>query len=86
LNDLVLPIPLRVPIYYLYSIIFGCNLNEIDELDLNAFENLGQFFYRKIKSESRPITSANEAALVMLYFNKGFSRRWKNSSFRTSTA
>ncbi|ODV95241.1 hypothetical protein PACTADRAFT_49990 [Pachysolen tannophilus NRRL Y-2460] len=54
-NDVELPIWLRVPGYKFYSMLFGVNLNEIREQDLTKFKNLGEFFYRDIKPEARPI-------------------------------
>ena len=76
LTDLKLPIHLRQPLYNLYSSICGCNLEEMEETDLKNFENLGQFFYRSIRKETRPISSKKEAKLVspadgtILHFGK----------------
>jgi phosphatidylserine decarboxylase len=64
LNDLVVPVPLRIPLFKLYGVICGCNLDEIEEPDLRVFENLGQFFYRTIKPGCRVIASEKEALLV----------------------
>ncbi|KAJ3302371.1 phosphatidylserine decarboxylase 1 [Kappamyces sp. JEL0829] len=62
INDLTLPPWLRKPVYLTYSYLCGCNLDEMLESDLAVFENLGQFFYRKIRPECRPIDTT--AAMV----------------------
>ncbi|KAL1916235.1 uncharacterized protein VTP21DRAFT_5852 [Calcarisporiella thermophila] len=55
LNELTLPVPLRAPLYRLYSWVFGCNLDEIEEEDLSKYPNLSAFFYRKLKPGARLI-------------------------------
>ncbi|KAI8899524.1 phosphatidylserine decarboxylase-domain-containing protein [Globomyces pollinis-pini] len=64
LNDIVLPVFLRIPVYKTYSWLFGCHLDEMVETDLTKFENLGQFFYREIRPEVRSIADTKSAALV----------------------
>lgn len=54
-NSITLPIWLRSPGYKLYSYMFGVNLDEMQDPDLKNYKNLGEFFYRKIKPETRPI-------------------------------
>ncbi|CAG8483226.1 9479_t:CDS:2 [Acaulospora colombiana] len=54
-NEYTLPVFLRAPFYKLYSWIFNCNLEEIENSDLASYPNLGSFFYRPLKSGSRPI-------------------------------
>lgn len=54
-NSVTLPVPLRVPGYKLYSFLFGVNLDEMQDPDLTHYKNLGEFFYREIKPQSRPI-------------------------------
>ncbi|OWB68493.1 hypothetical protein B5S33_g174 [[Candida] boidinii] len=54
-NSMTLPIWLRSPGYKLYSYMFGVNLEEMQDPDLTHYNNLGEFFYRKIKPEARPI-------------------------------
>lgn len=61
LNSLELPIWFRPTGFKLYSWIFGCNLDEIEPVDLTAYPSLGEFFYRRLKPGVRPIA---EAALV----------------------
>ncbi|KAJ1926660.1 phosphatidylserine decarboxylase 1 [Tieghemiomyces parasiticus] len=62
-NDLTIPVWLRAPGFRLYSWIFGCNLDEMREPDLRKYPNLGEFFYRELKSDARPIVDPN-ASLV----------------------
>jgi phosphatidylserine decarboxylase len=75
-NDLTVPKRLRAPLYNLYSNMWGCNLEEMEETELENFENLGQFFYRSIRKECRPIATTKEAKLVspsdgtILHFGK----------------
>ncbi|KAI0464772.1 phosphatidylserine decarboxylase 1 [Komagataella kurtzmanii] len=54
-NSFELPIWLRSPSYKFYAYVFGVNLDEVAEPDLSKFRNLGEFFYRTIKPETRPI-------------------------------
>ncbi|KAJ3113740.1 phosphatidylserine decarboxylase 1 [Phlyctochytrium bullatum] len=55
MNSLTVPTFLRKPFYKAYSKAFGCNLDEMAEPDLEAYPNLGEFFYRKLKDGVRPI-------------------------------
>lgn len=57
-NSINLPIWLRSPSYKLYSTIFGVNLEEMDEPDLTTYNNLSEFFYRKLKPGVRPIADS----------------------------
>ncbi|AMD19406.1 HBR505Wp [Eremothecium sinecaudum] len=54
-NSLTLPVWLRPLGFRLYAVLFGVNIDEMVETDLSKYENLSQFFYRKIKPECRPI-------------------------------
>ncbi|GMM32437.1 phosphatidylserine decarboxylase 1 [Martiniozyma asiatica (nom. inval.)] len=54
-NSFTLPIYLREPGYRLYSTLFGVNLDEMKDSNLSNYPNLGEFFYRQIKPECRPI-------------------------------
>ncbi|GBF67287.1 phosphatidylserine decarboxylase proenzyme [Trichophyton mentagrophytes] len=62
-NELVLPYPLRVPGFKLYSWIFGVNLDEVEESDLHVYPNLASFFYRRLKPGVRPL-DPNPSALL----------------------
>ncbi|CAI5758888.1 unnamed protein product [Candida verbasci] len=55
-NSINLPRWIRSPSYRLYSAIFGVNLDEMENPDLSSFNNLGEFFYRNIRPETRPIS------------------------------
>ncbi len=57
-NEYDLPVWLREPCYKLYSWIFKCNLEEIENTDLKSYPNLGSFFYRSLKPDVRPIENA----------------------------
>ena len=54
-NDITLPVWMRAPGFKLYSYVFGVNLDEVAENDLNHYANLGEFFYRELKPGCRPI-------------------------------
>jgi len=55
LNNLYLPMWARNSVLGLYVRNFGCQLNEADCEDLAQFNNLGEFFRRRLKSSCRPI-------------------------------
>lgn len=57
-NSINLPVWLRGPSYKLYSSIFGVNLDEMDEPDLTTYNNLSEFFYRKLKPGVRPLADS----------------------------
>lgn len=57
-NSITLPIWLRSPSFRLYSLIFGVNLEEMDEPDLTTYKNLSEFFYRKLKPGARTISDS----------------------------
>jgi phosphatidylserine decarboxylase len=54
LHSYELPKWARAPLYRFYSYLFDCRLDEM-ALDLQDYENLGQFFYRSLKPNARPI-------------------------------
>lgn len=58
LNSLELPLWFRPFGFKLYAHLFGCNLDEIEPKDLKAYKSLGEFFYRKLSPDSRPIDDA----------------------------
>lgn len=53
MNSLELPIWVRPAGFKLYSIAFGCNLDEIEK-ELTEYTSLGDFFYRRLKDGVRP--------------------------------
>jgi len=55
INEVYLPVILRRFVLGLYVKAFGCNLDEAENNDLDAYENLGQFFRRKLKDGVRTI-------------------------------
>lgn len=55
INDINLPVWARAPSYKIYAWLFGVDLEEMAEEDLRAYSNLGEFFYRELKPELRPI-------------------------------
>ncbi|THV07926.1 phosphatidylserine decarboxylase 1 [Dendrothele bispora CBS 962.96] len=55
LNSLELPIWFRPIGLRIYATAFGCNLDEIEPADLRAYASLGDFFYRKLKQDARPV-------------------------------
>ncbi|GMF03472.1 unnamed protein product [Ambrosiozyma monospora] len=61
-NNIDLPIWLRAPGYKFYAKVFGANLDEMEDPDLTHYKNLGEFFYRTIRPEVRPI---DESATVV---------------------
>lgn len=54
-NSINLPVWVRLPLYRLYLMIFGVNLDEMNEPDLTTYPNLGEFFYRELKPGVRPV-------------------------------
>ena len=64
LNSLELPIWFRPFGFKLYAFLFGCNLDEIEPKDLKAYKSLGEFFYRKLSPDARPI---EDAVLVRVF-------------------
>ncbi|CAO1613020.1 unnamed protein product [Sympodiomycopsis kandeliae] len=61
-NGLTLPVWFRPYGFRLYSAIFGCNLDEMDDPDLTHYKSLGEFFYRHLKPNARAIDE--EAPIV----------------------
>lgn len=57
-NDLTLPVWFRPYGFRLYSWLFGVNLSEMSDPDLKNYANLGDFFYRKLSPEARPVADA----------------------------
>lgn len=57
-NNLTLPIWFRPFGFKLYSRIFGCNLDEMKDTELKNYRSLGEFFYRELKDNARPIADA----------------------------
>ncbi|KAJ1552493.1 phosphatidylserine decarboxylase 1 [Nowakowskiella sp. JEL0078] len=55
LTSMTLPVPLRSPLYRIFSSLFNCNLDEINVSNLSDFPSLGDFFYRDLKPGVRPI-------------------------------
>jgi phosphatidylserine decarboxylase len=56
-----LPTALRSMVYGLWVKLFDCNLNEAIETDLKNYENLNDFFTRRISLAHRPV---DESELV----------------------
>lgn len=54
-NSITLPEWFRPYGFRFYSKIFGVNLDEMADGDLKHYKNLGEFFYRELKPEARPI-------------------------------
>ncbi|KAI9291628.1 phosphatidylserine decarboxylase [Neoconidiobolus thromboides FSU 785] len=57
-NEINLPVWLRDPSLRLYSWVFGCNLNEMEDQNLKNYPNLSTFFFRKLKPGVRPLDDA----------------------------
>ena len=62
-NNLTLPMWFRPIGYKFYSYLFDVNLDEIEDPDLYHYANLGEFFYRRIKPESRPIAPGEDVVV-----------------------
>ena len=60
LNDVDLPVFLRSWILSLYVRTFGCNLEEAECPDLEKYNNLGQFFRRRLKPGCRVVDDSME--------------------------
>ncbi|ODV88287.1 hypothetical protein CANARDRAFT_26442 [[Candida] arabinofermentans NRRL YB-2248] len=61
MNNIELPLWLREPAFKLYSKAFGVKLDEMKDPELKHYKNLGDFFYREIRPETRPL---NQNALL----------------------
>lgn len=59
INSIDLPVWLRSPLYRLYLVLFGVNLDEMAEPDLTTYPNLSEFFYRQLKPGIRPIADSD---------------------------
>ncbi|CEH18916.1 Phosphatidylserine decarboxylase [Ceraceosorus bombacis] len=57
-NNITLPVWFRPFGFRLYSRIFGCNLDEMQDPDLTHYKSLGEFFYRELKEGVRTIEEA----------------------------
>jgi len=55
-NDIYLPVWTRTKILGLYARTFGCDLSEAEVDTLEHYENLGEFFRRRLKASARPIS------------------------------
>ena len=53
------PTWLRRPLYGMYVWKYSCNMAEAAESDLRKYHNFSQLFVRKLKSNSRPVDTAN---------------------------
>jgi phosphatidylserine decarboxylase len=49
-----LPVPLRAPLYNLWTYLFDCKLDEMRD-PIDSYTNLSKFFTRKLKEGVRPI-------------------------------
>ncbi|CAN3359256.1 phosphatidylserine decarboxylase proenzyme 1, mitochondrial [Diutina catenulata] len=58
-NSIHLPVWIRSPSYRLYSMIFGVNLDEMNQPDLTTYPNLSEFFYRELKPGVRPLAHSD---------------------------
>ncbi|KAL1738072.1 phosphatidylserine decarboxylase-domain-containing protein, partial [Schizophyllum fasciatum] len=58
MNSLQLPVWFRPYGFRMYAYAFGCNLEEIDPVELEKYASLGDFFYRKLKPGARPVDDA----------------------------
>ena len=46
---------LRVPLLGLYKVVFGCNMEEAEQTDLNKYKSFRELFVRELKNGARPI-------------------------------
>lgn len=54
LAELRIPVFLRSPVFRLYSLVYGCDLQEA-ALDVREFDTFQAFFTRRLKPNARPI-------------------------------
>lgn len=59
-NSYTLPIWLRPSGFKFYSYLFGVNLDEMENPNLEDYANLSDFFYRNIRPETRPVAPGDE--------------------------
>jgi len=62
MNSIDLPEWLRAPVLGLYVWAFDCNLEEAAVRDLTHYQNLGEFFRRRLRNGARPV---NKSSLVV---------------------
>lgn len=58
-NLVNLPLWMRSPAFRLYLMIFGVNLDEMNEPDLTTYSNLLEFFYRTLRPGVRPLSKSD---------------------------
>ncbi|KAI8319954.1 phosphatidylserine decarboxylase [Martensiomyces pterosporus] len=63
-NEMNIPQPLRKPLLHVYAWIFGCNLGEMRDPDLEHYPNLSTFFYRELRDGARVVDQRDDAAVV----------------------
>ncbi|VEU20936.1 DEKNAAC101832 [Brettanomyces naardenensis] len=54
-NSVELPLWLREPGFKFYARVFGVNMDEMVDPELKHYHNLSEFFYRRIRPETRPV-------------------------------
>ena len=61
-----MPTWLRRPLYGMYVWKYGCNMAEAAESDLRKYVNFSELFVRRLKTNSRPVDTANILVSVPL--------------------
>jgi len=56
INDIYLPVWLRTRLLGYYARTFGCDVTEAEVEDLAQYNNLGEFFRRRLKLSARPLS------------------------------
>lgn len=57
-NSIDLPEKMREPSFKFYAWLFGVNLDEMKDPNLQNYKNLGEFFYRELRAGTRPIADS----------------------------
>lgn len=64
--SMTIPTCIREPIFKTFSYVFGCDLSEVEK-PLNQYETFSDFFSRRIKSESRTVSSEYDLVSMFIY-------------------
>lgn len=51
---------LRVPLFGLYTMVFGCNMKEAEEPNLRKYKSFKNLFIRKLQDGNREIDSIHQ--------------------------
>ncbi|CAI4221368.1 unnamed protein product, partial [Auanema sp. JU1783] len=68
-----LPVWLREPVFGIFAKLYDCNMEEAIKPDLKAYRSFSEFFNRKLREETRPISNSplvSPADGIVLHYGK----------------